>query len=85
MDSIIKVVGKLGAKLKLGGSPKDAITNLGGYLFPLAGLVQALITAKWLSESYQPLVVVLPAIGGVLVGQPGGKDQNLNPPVKISE
>lgn len=85
MDSIIKAVGKLSVKLKLGGSPKDAITNFGGYLFPLAGLVQALITAKWLSESYQPLVVVLPAIGGVLVGQPGGKDQNLNPPVKISE
>jgi hypothetical protein len=80
---MLKILGRLAARLKLGASPKDAITNLGGYLFPAAGVIESLIQTKLISDKYQPLVIVLPSIGALLIGQPGGKDQNLNSPVKI--
>lgn len=85
MDVILKVTGKLAKRMNLGGSPKDALSNIGGALLPLAGVIQALIQVGWLPAKYQPLVVVLPSIGGLLMGGSIGRDQNLNPPVKISE
>lgn len=85
MDNLFKILGKLAQRFNLGASPKDALANVGGAMLPLAGLIQTLIQVGWLSSKYQPLVVILPSVGGVLLGVPIGRDQNLNPPVKISE
>jgi hypothetical protein len=82
---MLKAIGRLTFKLGLGGSPKDAITNLGGYLFPAAGLIETLIKVGWLPSSFEGVVLVLPAIGALLIGIPGGKDQSLNAPVKLDK
>lgn len=80
---IFKVAGKLAELIKLGKSPKDALSNAGAAIGVIAGLIEVCIQVGWLDARYQPLVAALPMIALPFIGVPIGRDQNLNAPVKI--
>jgi hypothetical protein len=78
MNNILKIAGQLALVLKLGGSRKDALSNVGSIFSIVSIIIEGLIQAKIIPDQYQPLVVSLLGTGGAIVGLTTGQTPNLS-------